>query len=126
LILQHYKVNVDELFENCQKAINLNNKLTDIVDVQGINDIDDENIIRYRSNKEKIDNCKNDILRTKQRTGEVTNLSSEFKNFNIKDIMFNALSITDNKYFKMVDNKYHYLKTIDIKELIHIVNTIEK
>lgn len=35
--------------------------------------------------------------------------------------MFNALS----KYFKIVD-KYHYLKTIDVKELIHTVDTLKK
>jgi hypothetical protein len=128
--LQQDKVNIDELFQSCQKAINLNNKLTDVDDVQGIDDIDNEilcdiNHNNHLSNREKINNCKNDILRAKQRAEEIINLSSGFANFDIKDIMFNALSIIDSKYFEIVD-KYHYLKTIDVKELIHIVDTIKK
>jgi superfamily I DNA and/or RNA helicase len=129
--LQQDEVNIDELFQSCQKAISFSNKLTDVDDVQGIDDIDNEILCdidhsnNHLSNREKINNCKDDILRAKQRTEEIINLSSEFANFDIKDIMFNALSIIDSKYFEIVD-RYHYLKTIDVKELIHTVDTIKK
>jgi hypothetical protein len=53
-----------------------------------------QKIIIYLTEK-KINNCKNDISRAKRRAEEIVNLSSGFANFDIKDIMFNALVNTN-------------------------------
>jgi len=124
-VLQQDKVNIDELFKECQKAINLNEKLINVGDIQGICCVDNEILSdidsKYLADREEIENCRNDIVRAKKRAEKIINFSQELASFNLKDAMFISLK-TASKYFKTFD-KYPYLKDIDTKKLKELINT---
>jgi len=123
--LQQDKVDVDELFKECQEAINLNEKLINVDDIQGIYCVDNEILCdinsEYLSDREEIENCRNDIARAKKRAEEITAFSQELASFNLKDAM-SSISLTANKHFKTFD-KYPYLKDIDTEKLKELIDT---